>query len=301
MLEGCLSSRALGTISGLTAVFFWSITAPVITFAVGVNPFLFLTVDHSIAFSFFVIKWFALRQNPIKEFRTLPLWFALLGIFALPTHSLTWVIALQQAPPLEATLIIYLWPLLVVLLSTIVLRQSLRWHHIGGAVLGLFGMAILLLGRGLTLDHITLMPGHGYALLCALSWSVFAAISAKQTNLSSNIYGLIFFFSACGNGLYWWLGAGAPTAPGASLLIVACAAVSSVAGYALWDFGSKHGNTQLIGVASFLTPVLAAFYLVALGKAVWTPYLAAALGAVVLGIGLAKYGADLHRRSRQQG
>ena len=62
--------------------------------------------------------------------------------------------------------------MLVVLLSTLALGQSLRRHLLGGAVLGLFGMAILLLGRGLNLEHNTLMPGHGYALLCALSWSL---------------------------------------------------------------------------------------------------------------------------------
>ncbi|MBP7253003.1 MAG: hypothetical protein KBA75_05905 [Alphaproteobacteria bacterium] len=112
-------------------------------------------------------------------------------------------------------------------------------------------------------------------------------------NLGSNIYGLIFFLITCGNGLYWWLGAGAPSAPAHSLIIVAAAAVSSVAGYTLWVFGTKHGNTLLIGVASFFTPMLAAFYLVVLSIAEWTPALAAALAAVVLGIGLARYGAAL--------
>ena len=67
--------------------------------------------------------------------------------------------------------------------------------------------------------------------------------------------------------------------------------------YAMWDFGMKHGNAQLIGVMSFLTPVLTAVYLVALGIAELTPYLVISLLLVVSGIGVAKYGEKLRLRA----
>ncbi len=284
---------ALGTLSGLLAVFIWSTTAPVVTAAVGVSPFLYQAIDHGIAVSFFALKWLVLRRNPLTELRAVPLGYYVAGIIGMVTHGLTWVAALQQAPPLEATLIIYLWPLLVVIFTTIALRQRLRWYHGLGGAIGLLGTVLMMMGRGLNLDHFTLLPGHGWALLCALSWSVFAALSARQKQFSSDIYSIIFLISCLGNAAYWWWGLDAPAAPTRSLIIVVCAALPTVMAYMLWDFGTKHGDTQLIGVASFLTPVLAACYLVLLDQAAMTPYLALALLCVMSGIGVTKYGKRL--------
>ena len=86
-----------------------------------------------------------------------------------------------------------------------------------------------------------------------------------------------------------------------SLWIVGAASIFFALGYAMWDFGMKHGNAQLIGVASFLTPVLSAIYLVLLGQAALTIYLALALVLVVAGIGIARFGARLGATTLAQG
>lgn len=293
-----LSKPATGTASGLAAVLIWSMAAPVVVSAVGIDAFLYVAFGDGIGALLFGLKWVALRQNPVAELRTVPWWFFGIGLIGISVHNLTWVAALQQAPPLEATLIIYTWPLLVIIFTTLSLRQKFHWFHIVGGLLGLAGIAALLLGRGLDLSGFRLMPGHFWAVVSALSWSVFSAISARYSYQSSNFLSVVFALSALINGGIWYFHLGAPLAPVTSLWIAGIAAVFFTAAYALWDFGIKHGNAQLIGTVSFLTPVLAALYLVLLGKAELSFSLVISLVFVLAGIGVAKYGRDLQAPER---
>jgi drug/metabolite transporter (DMT)-like permease len=288
-----LERPSTGTASGLAAVLIWSLAAPVVASAVGIDPFLYVALGDGIGAVLFLSMWVGLRQNPLPELKRVPWWFFGLGFIGIGVHNLTWVAALQQAPPLEATLIIYTWPLLVIIFTTISLRQRFRWYHLMGGLLGLMGVAALLAGRGLTFSGFTLMSGHLWAVVCALSWSVFSATSARYHYLSSNFLGVVFALSALVNGAIWYFHLGAPPAPTTSLWIAGIAAIFFTAAYALWDFGIKRGNAQLIGTVSFLTPVLAALYLVLLGKADLTIYLLISLVLVVAGIGVAKYGKEL--------
>lgn len=277
-----------GTAAGVTAALIWSTTAPVIASANGVDPFLFAALNDGVAALLFVLAWVLRRKNPLPELRTIPLWFYALGFCGISVHGLTWIAAIQQAPALEATLIIYSWPLLLVIFTTISLRQRFRWYHLLACLLGMAGIATMLIGRGLDLGTFTLMPGHFWALVSALTWVAYSAVAARYTWRSSSFLGVIFALSALVNGAVW-LYRGAPPAPIPSLLLVAIAGAFAGLAYALWDFGSKRGNAQLIAVVSFLTPVLAAVYLVLLGKAQASPHLVMALAMVVTGIGVASW------------
>lgn len=291
------SKSSWGTAGGVAAVFIWSMTAPIVASAVGVDPFLYVALGDGVGALVFIAMWILRRQNPLPELRKVPVWLYLLGVIGIGGHNLTWVAALQQAPPLEATLIIYTWPLLVVVLTTISLGQRFRWFHAVAGALGLAGIIALLLGKGLAVGAFQLMPGHLWAVISAVTWAVFSAMAARYPSSSSNFLGVIFGASALINGSIWLFVLGAPPAPVSSVLIVASASIFFAMAYAMWDFGMKQGNAQLIGVMSFLTPVLTAVYLVALGIADLTPYLVISLLLVVSGIGVAKYGEKLRLRA----
>ena len=163
------SKSGWGTAGGIAAVFIWSLTAPIVASAVGVDPFLYVGLGDGVGALVFVAVWVARRHNPLPELRTVPVWLYLLGIIGIGGHNLTWVAALQQAPPLEATLIIYTWPLLVVIFTTISLGQRFRWFHAVAGALGLAGIIALLLGKGLVMGSFQLMPGHFWAVISALT------------------------------------------------------------------------------------------------------------------------------------
>ncbi|MEF2074669.1 DMT family transporter [Consotaella aegiceratis] len=287
------ASTAFGSAAGMATVLVWSLAAPVVTYAVGIDPFLYVALGDGIGATVFLLTWLRLRQNPLPELKGVPVWFYGLGLIGIGVHNLTWVAALQQAPPLEATLLVYTWPLLVIIFTTVSLGQKFQWYHLVAGVVGLAGIVALLMGRGLGFGSFQLAPGHIWAIVSALSWSIFSAISARYPYQSSNFLGVVFFLSSIINGSIWFFVQRAPSAPAQSLLIAGVAAIFFTCCYAMWDFSMKHGNTQLVGVVSFLTPVLSTVYLVLFGMAELTGYLIVSLMLVITGIGIAKYGESI--------
>ena len=84
-----------------------------------------------------------------------PVW--LLGVGGLFGYHALYFAALRHAPPAEAGLIAYLWPLLIVLLSAFLPGEHLRFRHIAGALLGLGGVFVLMFGA-------KLWRGEGFGL-----------------------------------------------------------------------------------------------------------------------------------------
>jgi drug/metabolite transporter (DMT)-like permease len=75
-----------------------------------------------------------------------------LGIYGLFGYHLLLFIALRLAPPVEANLVNYLWPLLIVVLAPLFLPGlHLRPAHVLAALAGFAGAAVAILGgRGVT-------------------------------------------------------------------------------------------------------------------------------------------------------
>ncbi len=72
-----------------------------------------------------------------------------LGIYGLFGYHFLLFIALRHAPPVEANLVNYLWPLLIVVLAPLILPgMRLRAAHAVAAVAGFAGAAIAILGAG---------------------------------------------------------------------------------------------------------------------------------------------------------
>src|SRR5262249_56050432 len=80
----------------------------------------------------------ALRQPPIA-------W--IVGVGGLFGYHALYFLALRFAPPAEAGLLNYLWPLLIVLFSSLLPGEHLARHHIIGALLGLAGTVLLFAGN----------------------------------------------------------------------------------------------------------------------------------------------------------
>ena len=80
----------------------------------------------------------ALRQPPLA-------W--IVGVGGLFGYHALYFLALRFAPPAEAGLLNYLWPLLIVLFSSLLPGERLAPHHIVGALLGLAGTVLLFAGN----------------------------------------------------------------------------------------------------------------------------------------------------------
>src|ERR1700743_3045391 len=121
-MTGSMTPRT-ATLIGLTAILMWSLLAA-LTVATGKIPaFQLAAMTFAMgALAAFVTSigrpqaWRALRQSPLA-------W--LVGIGGLFGYHALYFLALRFAPPAEAGLLNYLWPLLIVLVSSVLPGERL--------------------------------------------------------------------------------------------------------------------------------------------------------------------------------
>lgn len=271
-------SRPLATLVGFGAVLLWATLAALTTLASDVPPLQLLTLCFAVG-GFLGLT----RGLP----RGVPLGAWALGIGGLFGYHLLYVLALRLAPPVEASLVAYLWPLFIVLASAFVDR--LRWFHVAGAALGLAGAALIVSGgRGLAFAP---APGHAVALAAAVVWTAYSVAARRYAEVPTTaVTGFCLGAALLSGGAHLALEDwGAPS--GIAWLAVLGLGTGPVgAAFFLWDVGCKRGDLAVLGAASYAAPLLSTLLLVALGLAEPTGTLALACLLITGGAALAASG-----------
>ncbi|MEC9165534.1 MAG: EamA family transporter, partial [Pseudomonadota bacterium] len=141
-----MNRRGRATLIGVSAIAMWAGLALLTAMTGGVPPFQLLAMCFAVASGVAALVWLARGENPLRQMR-LPAAVWLLGVGGLFGYHAAYFTALRHAPVVEASLIAYLWPLLIVVFSALLPGERLRAHHLLGAGLGFAG-AVLLIGRG---------------------------------------------------------------------------------------------------------------------------------------------------------
>src|ERR1700749_3735469 len=161
-----MTSRT-ATLIGLTAILMWSLlagltveTGRIPAFQLPARPF---AIGALIGFA----TWIG-REAAIRVLAQPPLAW-IVGVGGLFGYHALYFLGLRFAPPAEAGLLNYLWPLLIVLFSSFLPGERLAVHHVIGAMLGLAG-TILLLAGGLSGFAPGQLPGLFAAFVAAFVW-----------------------------------------------------------------------------------------------------------------------------------
>ncbi|HYD57342.1 MAG TPA: DMT family transporter [Burkholderiales bacterium] len=283
-----MSSAGKGhaTALGAGAVLLWSVLALLTVGASRVPPFQLLALSFAIAtaLGFFL----SLHRNKplLSAIRDHP-GAALLTTGALAGYHFFYFVALRTAPAVDASLIAYLWPLLIVVFAGLA-HGGLRAAHLAGAVLGLAGAWLLLSARGnLELDS-AYAVGYGAAVACALIWSSYSVANRRFAHAPVEVVTVACAATAL-LGLALHAGLESWYVPSTrEWLFVALLGLGPVgAAFFLWDYGTKHGNLALLGVTSYAAPVLSTVFLVLAGTAAPTWQLALSALLVAGGAALA--------------
>jgi drug/metabolite transporter (DMT)-like permease len=283
------------SLAGAAAVLLWALLAPLTTFARRLPPFELVALTFALAF----LLGFAIRRARGGDLfghlrQPLPVW--LLGVGGLFGYHLCYFTALRLAPPVEASLVCYLWPLLIVLGSGLITGERLHWWHVLGGAAGLLGTALLVTGgQGLAID-LALAPGYAMALAAALVWSSYSMLSRRFGEVSSDAVGGFCGATAVLAALcHLLLETTVVPEPGEWLAVLALGLGPVGAAFFLWDHGVKHGSLRALGGFSYMAPLISTILLLALGRG--TLSLAIALGGLLIVGGAAFAAGDLWRRT----
>jgi len=235
-----------------------------------------------------------LSRFDLRQWRVPPATLAL-GVYGLFGFHFLLFMALRIAPPVEANLVNYLWPLFIVVLAPWMLPGvTLRAGHVLAALMGFAGAAIAILGRSsgpVAADGMGGTSGswgYGLALGSAIIWATYSLGTRRVKPFATAAVGLFGVVSGALSLLCHALLE--PTTALSTrdwMLLVTTGLGPLGAAFFLWDKALKLGDARHIGILSYLTPLCSTALLIAVSGQPLTLNigLAAALiiGAALLG------------------
>ena len=294
-------TRARATAIGFIAVLLWALLALFTIGSAPVPPFQLNAMTFAIGGTIGLI-WIA-ATGGWSKLRTVP-WtvyaFGTLGVFGY--HAL-YFSALRLAPPAEASLIAYLWPLFIVLFSGLLPGERLGVLHVVGAIVAFSGAALIVAPGidGFGSDP-TAVRGLLLAGLCALTWSGYSVLSRQLGNVPTESVAIFCVATAILSvPAHMMLEVTAwPTASQGWLAIAALGLGPVGLAFYVWDVGVKSGDIQVLGVASYAAPLLSTLVLIVVGVASASPKLILSAALIAGGAGLAALASGKVQRKAQR-
>ena len=211
-----------------------------------------------------------------------------LGICGLFGYHFLLFVALRNAPPLEANLVNYLWPLLIVVLAPIFLPgMTLRPVHIGAALVGFVGATLAIVGGR------DLSGGFAWGYLAAAGsafiWASYSLLTRRVAHFPTAAVGLFGLVSGLLALACHPLLEPAVALSRHDLLLIALTGLGPLgAAFFLWDAALKRGDPRRIGILSYLTPLASTLLLALTSGRPLTVWIAVAalliVGAAVIGM-----------------
>ncbi|MFT6658807.1 DMT family transporter [Maritalea sp.] len=280
-------SRTTSTLIGIIAILLWSFLALFTAASGEIPPFQLNAMAFAVGTLVGMAKWI---KDPasIKKLRQPPLAWAL-GVAGLFGYHFFYFTALRNAPTIEASLIAYLWPLLIVVFSTFLPGERLKWQHLVGSILGLGGAVLIVTGgQGFTFNS-DFTYGYLMALLSALTWSTYSVLSRRFAKVPTDTvtgFCAATAILSLGGHLIWettiW-----PQDMTQWIAVIGVGLGPLGLAFYVWDHGVKHGDIQVIGAASYATPLLSTFLLISFGVAQFNFAIGASSLLITLGASIA--------------
>jgi drug/metabolite transporter (DMT)-like permease len=267
----------------LTAILIWSTLALFSSQLTHVSPFLVLGVALMLCGSYSLVRRSAWR---------IPLTTLAVGVGGIFGYHFLYFRAMALAPAVEASLINYLWPLLIVVLSPLVLTgYRLRPRHVLGALLGLAGAGLIAgvaSNAGPLSLHFEYLSGYLMMAGAALIWALYSLLTKRVPPFStesvaafcavSGLLALAFYLLSGGS-----LAQVQALSPHDWLLIALCGLGPMGAAFFFWDAALKRGDPRRIGSLAYLTPLLSTLNLVVFARLSLTPVSFAAMLLIITG------------------
>jgi drug/metabolite transporter (DMT)-like permease len=270
------------TLLALAAIALWATLAALGVSLSHVPPFLLTGIALLIG-SLIALP---LSKFDFKQWRV-PLPTLALGIYGLFGFHFLLFIALRHAPPVEANLVNYLWPLGIVLMAPLFLPGvRLSATHVIAACVGFAGAALAIAGGRDVSGSFAwgYIPAAGSAFI----WASYSLLTKRVPHFPTAAIGSFAAASGLLSLLCHWLLEPRVALSTQDWLLLAVMGLGPLgAAFFLWDAALKRGDARHIGLLSFITPLASTLILLLVRGQMptWHVLVAAVLiiGAAVLG------------------
>lgn len=262
-------------LAALGAVILWGSLAALGASLTHIPPFLLTGIGLLIG---------SLVSLPVSKFRLRELRVSkkalAVGVFGLFGYHAALFAGLQNAPSVQANLVNYLWPLLIVVLAPLFIQGTrLKGRHIVAAVVGFVGASLAILSGAELVSGFAI--GYVYAFFAAIIWATYSLMS-KRVNFKTSSVGTFGFVSGV-LALLVHLAFEPQVAltPQDVLLLLVLGLGPLGASFYLWDYALKKGNPQRVGLIAFLTPLISTTLLLLVTGTELSWLLAVAAGLII--------------------
>ncbi|WP_051974582.1 DMT family transporter [Cupriavidus necator] len=255
--------RAVAIALAVMALLIWSTLAVSVVSLSDLSPL--LTTGVGLAGGGLIcLPWFSWKTVKLRP--------VLVGTAAMLGYHALYFLSLKTADPVAANLLHYLWPLFIILMSPLMLRDhSLKGRHLVAGILGFAGAAICL-GAVPSVSTSAWM-GFALALLSAAIWayySVWARRFPEVPTATVSLYCLVagvvslaayFVLNAGTSGASQGLGGMLSSPTLKQWLTLGYLSLGPLGGaFYLWDYAMKKGNPQEIAVMAYAVPIASTFF-----------------------------------------
>lgn len=261
-------------LAALGAIVLWSSLASLATLIPNVPVFLKTGIGLLIG----SVIALPLARFQIKQLAVKPK-ILLLGVYGLFGYHAALFIALSTSPSVQANLVNYLWPLLIVLLAPLFSKKiKLNLRVVIGGLMGFIGASLAILS-GSSSDGL-FYSGYLFAFMAAVIWSTYSLATNRIGSFPTPAVGLFALVSGILSIAMHFVFETQVSLTSFDWMILVLLGLGPLgAAFYLWDYAIKRSNPQEIGLLSFLTPLLSTgLLLVITGQALsWLLAIAAAL------------------------
>jgi drug/metabolite transporter (DMT)-like permease len=185
--------------------------------------------------------------------------FALMGLLGSYGYCMLYYNALDIAPVVVVSLVQYLWPIMTVLWTAILLKERPGRRAVTGLAMSLAGVMVIATGGDLSALSLERFTGPLMAAAAAVCYGLFSAIGKRRDDdkVCAMAWSFIFYLSFTVPTVLvlvpeGFLLPGSSTLLGLAWMGVACYAI----GYSLWLYALSNGDTASMSNMTFLTPFL---------------------------------------------
>ncbi len=285
-----IEPRSVANLKGIATIFLWSLSALFISWTPEIPPFLLAACTSAFGFVLFAFRWMKSREKFDTAIRQ-PVQVWILFAVAVIAYRGFYLSGLKIAPTVEANLLNYLWPLLIVVFGAFVNRKMPTPTVLCGAVAGLCGVGLLLTPSGIAASSLNITSGHILAFLGAVCWSGYSVATRLMKADSSDLIGvmhgvavLIFIaFHVAFEPSVAWERVDMYHVAGVTELGLAISL-----GYSWWDEAMSRGDQHQIAIGANFIPLLSTIWLVLFGSQAITQRVICAAGLIIVGSYIAK-------------